>query len=599
MLNQKYYPFERNRYYFGKLLTAKDFENEQTYFNNKRRLINKTVLGMGVACGLNIYAADDTSLIIETGTAIDEKGREILVEQTIIKKITTIEGFDKTTEDELYLGIEYAEQLIDKAYSPMSPNQAKQSEEYNKIKENYRLFLEEEKNIESPSSALSAFVRETIVYQNEEITLRQYIPRFANNKSKLKVKVELEKMNGTQKAYSFTYQLNLQGFKTIDGESRLNIAFNHCLLKQSQKITKEYTLIPDKQLDSELQFKISPDNFYFIKDEQKIPALNEEIKIELQVKEGDMWDWIEKQFYLQSLDAINEQSAGQKIWLAKVKLIRTNNTCLIDGVQAMPFSQYIYNPGQLILGERLGAYYLPHTQPLNAVATLNVPIENTNKNTSIDLYEYFATGIVEIPIGISASTRETIFSHEIMHGLGKGSVYIDLGIEYIREEEKSNEKSNELILGQAALFDEMAESMIKMTHAIKVYKDKGTFIIALKLQEASRMISVRVRWFAFRLPETELQLNVKTAEGKMMISPDTIVLAPHESTAFSPIFIQMEEEPCSYEVLEPEGGTITSMGVYTAPPKEGVYTIQVKSLSKEEMKAHAFVVVKQKKEEHK
>jgi len=77
------------------------------------------------------------------------------------------------------------------------------------------------------------------------------------------------------------------------------------------------------------------------------------------------------------------------------------------------------------------------------------------------------------------------------------------------------------------------------------------------------------------------------------------VLAPRESIAFSPIFINMEAEPCSYEVLEQEGGMITNMGVYTAPSKEGVYTIQIKTLSKTNMRANAFVVVKQQKEEHK
>ena len=29
MRNRKYFPFERNNYYFGKLLTARDFEAEQ------------------------------------------------------------------------------------------------------------------------------------------------------------------------------------------------------------------------------------------------------------------------------------------------------------------------------------------------------------------------------------------------------------------------------------------------------------------------------------------------------------------------------------------------------------------------------------------
>ena len=35
MKNAKYYPFERNKYFYGKLLSVDDFELEQRYTNNK------------------------------------------------------------------------------------------------------------------------------------------------------------------------------------------------------------------------------------------------------------------------------------------------------------------------------------------------------------------------------------------------------------------------------------------------------------------------------------------------------------------------------------------------------------------------------------
>ena len=40
MNNNQIYPFERNRYYPGKMLTSADFQAEQNYFNNKRRFLN-------------------------------------------------------------------------------------------------------------------------------------------------------------------------------------------------------------------------------------------------------------------------------------------------------------------------------------------------------------------------------------------------------------------------------------------------------------------------------------------------------------------------------------------------------------------------------
>ena len=43
---------ERNNYYYGKLMTVRDFLDEQRYFNEKRWLINRMISGWGVVCGL-------------------------------------------------------------------------------------------------------------------------------------------------------------------------------------------------------------------------------------------------------------------------------------------------------------------------------------------------------------------------------------------------------------------------------------------------------------------------------------------------------------------------------------------------------------------
>ena len=69
----------RNRYYFGKLLDVVHFDIEQEYFNYKRWLINRRVLGYGVVCGLNVVLQGDTAVAVTSGFAIDRWGREIIV----------------------------------------------------------------------------------------------------------------------------------------------------------------------------------------------------------------------------------------------------------------------------------------------------------------------------------------------------------------------------------------------------------------------------------------------------------------------------------------------------------------------------------------
>jgi hypothetical protein len=83
--------FERNKFFYGKLMTVRDFNAEQSYFNEKRRLINRLINGIGIVCGLEISEtkADTQQVTIEfdsggpiylnPGVALDCWGREIVV----------------------------------------------------------------------------------------------------------------------------------------------------------------------------------------------------------------------------------------------------------------------------------------------------------------------------------------------------------------------------------------------------------------------------------------------------------------------------------------------------------------------------------------
>ena len=64
MKNSKLFPFERNKYYYGKLLSVNDFEMEQKYTNDKRRLNNRLLCGSGVAAGMYVLAVDDFSIAV-------------------------------------------------------------------------------------------------------------------------------------------------------------------------------------------------------------------------------------------------------------------------------------------------------------------------------------------------------------------------------------------------------------------------------------------------------------------------------------------------------------------------------------------------------
>lgn len=73
---------ERNNFFYGKLMDTDQFQKDQYYFNQKRWLMNRLVLGSGVVCGLNVVPDLNGMLRIEPGIAVDGLGREIVVPES-------------------------------------------------------------------------------------------------------------------------------------------------------------------------------------------------------------------------------------------------------------------------------------------------------------------------------------------------------------------------------------------------------------------------------------------------------------------------------------------------------------------------------------
>ena len=143
--------YERNNYYYGKLMTVRDFLDEQRYFNEKRWLINRMVSGWGVVCGLEVV--EDTEqqsenepkkVIIKTGFAIDCWGREILVcHDTRVKldpkKSTCPEHEQEKDEPEkkLVICLEYRDCRTERLYTAAKICDQDELYQYNRIKDSF------------------------------------------------------------------------------------------------------------------------------------------------------------------------------------------------------------------------------------------------------------------------------------------------------------------------------------------------------------------------------------------------------------------------------------------------------------------------------
>jgi hypothetical protein len=85
---------ERNRYFTGKYMTAREFWIDQKYFLSRHRLHNRLLHGWGIVCGLQVKPhpreeCADRWVIVTPGIAIDCCGREIILKEDKTIKVWT------------------------------------------------------------------------------------------------------------------------------------------------------------------------------------------------------------------------------------------------------------------------------------------------------------------------------------------------------------------------------------------------------------------------------------------------------------------------------------------------------------------------------
>ncbi len=598
MLNRKYYPFERNNYYFGKLLTAKDFESEQSYINDKRRFNNRLIGANGIVCGLGVIMADDSSIILQAGCATDASGREIVVPETTVIKLPTIDGYDRLSSNVAYLGISYSEKPVDEVYSVMSNEN--DNLKHNRIKEHYNLVLTDENLVAGVTSPMDDFLTRTIIYSDSEVQVVQLTPKFIPNGSNITVKTIIKRTEPGTGEYSFDYMLATPSLENAQNETTSQLVLNNKKLTFNEEYVIYTELTPQEHLNAvggTVVFKI--ENFSIQKNNELF-NLKKDIVVQLKPVSDNLREHYLKNYYEKAMDRVLAESFDERLWIAKISLIRKKSSVIIDNVSPAPFEQYSYNAQQVMMLEKLSQFYPDHKQiiasnsykgEIRTSAALTTQPEDAVRQT--------ASGVYDFPLGLNYDVKEILYSDEIMHGLGKGSVYIDFGVEFISLDSVSGNKS-EVIVGDAYLFEDeyqgAEERLYHIEKAVKVLPDRGTFIVAIRPGKTSGLISIRIRWFAFKMIEMNKMAVTKSGDEKMIVvNPDTIVLSPKATAHISPIFFNMPSEPCNFTLLEPEGGEIDNSGVYTAPAKEGAYEIRVEALSDPTVYTHVFAIVTQKK----
>ena len=583
MRNLRYFTFERNKYFYGKLLSVGDFESEQRYMNDKRRIINRFIHGTGVVCGMNVVPIDDITISVEMGLALDFAGREIMLEHPVIKKLSAIDGFDEYTEQDeensqLYLCIEYDEEEREPVHSIAGSKSANDSKlEYNKYAEGYHLYLTSQEP-ESEDLSVAALYEETkTIYRGNGVCIKQTVPKYVQGNQEFEIKISVES-TGQQKLLSFQY--DLKG-SCIQGDDVITVSFDEKEAKTLKQEIKRYEftrkLKTNAVTDVTAKLSVVEDSFQL-----KIGDVPVNAKASgsnsIHIIAGNVKKEIIDRYYRGAMEDIVKNAYQQSIYLAKISVIRTGSTYMIDAVESMPFSQYLYNNSLAAVMDELSMKEEKNKQQLVLERENSYPGLSNMTNGGVQI----ATGTAVLELGIGGAVGQKFFSEEISHGLGLGTINIVLG-------EACEQKDNgNILFGSTSIFDEDKASG-KVEMAAKVNVEKGTFVIGVRCLTPTSESKLKIHWIAIKDGTKQM---LEKQETIMQIKPNMMNLSIRETYYFEALIGGSVESRVKWSVREADGGTIDENGMYTAPNKAGVYEIIGESMDQPQYKASTFVVVR-------
>lgn len=581
MKNQKIIPYERNRYFYGKLMTVRDFEIEQRYQNDKRRLMNRLFVGPGIVAGLGVLTVDDKTILVEPGVALDYLGREIVVESPHISRLSVVEGFDTLPDyGEAYLNLDYNESLREAVHNVSASHDGGGSQaEYNRIFEDFQISL----STEAPSSAhqLSEMLRQKTytLIDLPEYGLSLSLPciasisegaevvlSFHRKKPTAPVRVKV-KLKARYLNYGQAIALNLDE-STLPAAERQRLSW-HFPVSQVQ---------PQDDLIECLEVSIEQGN-------QTVPYTAGVFNHMLSLGIEAYSDLIVNRFRQLSLDELLAASADDRICLAKLRVLKTDKTYVIEAVEVDPLMQLIPNVKlsqilRLETGTKIDTKMQnPLKETFRPEETLS-PVTLRSENAGKYNFEFKQ----------KVNGRDKFFSSEINHDLGTGNVSIVLAVDSeSRDGESSYGYQNQLVFGDYDLFEKSSYEPVvpKLKMASVAYKNKGSFIIGIQFLEAYSKDQLTIQWHAFKADGKGQRLQ--SAGSGLSIEPAMSKVKTRTQISFN-VFHDGLPMTCNWRVKESGGGEIDASGVYMSPSIEGVYEIIAEVTDLNETLS-AFVIV--------
>ncbi|HJA35129.1 MAG TPA: hypothetical protein H9666_01375 [Firmicutes bacterium] len=592
MSNADFFPIERNRYFYGKLLTVRDFEIEQRYARQKSQLMNRLSLGAGVLCGLGVTASDDSTLLIESGIALDYQGRMVVLEEPILRKLQMIEGQEALHgQSTAYLCLAYDEEDLEPVNAVGADTG--ESRQFNMTREGSRLFL----TTQAPEyrSLLEAQGLEnvSVLYASEELTLVLAVPAAAYGGQEIELQVLVVK---NEKTPPVSFRLEGESAFLESENGRVCLEFK----ESPEEKRRVYPAVfrqkvrPLSEADCPL-FTAGGELNLFLGSHHYKNYVEAPSKTHICSNEAQLQD------YRRRSDSLEKRLTGRDlpIYLAKLELINSAGGVFLGDVTGLPFQQ--------MLDRR--SHGSQSTGGLEAVTTsvrsleywqkpdVKAEFQPATKALHLDFgipspeqYDYaIAHGTVDLtmPGGIRVNSR--VYSEEIPHGLGPGAVDVRLSLQF-QDEKKEGETA--LLYGNSEVFRGKASPVDApwAEAAALVYPERGTMRIGLWLHDTVQGNRMTVHYFAQK-PERDTSRILAQRQVSLQLTPEFSRVSRRGTLRMEAEVVGSEDKSVTWQVKEENGGAIDRNGVYQAPETPGTYEIIATAGADETVTASAFVIV--------
>ena len=583
-----YFPLERNRYFYGKLLTVRDFEIEQNYAVNKRCLDNRILHGAGVACGLGVTVDDDSTLIIGSGMALDYEGHEIVVENSMLRKLNMIDGQETLgAAKDGWLCLRYKEEDVE----PVNATGGAQgSRQCNMVREGYALSV----TAEQPDyvTLLNASGRENVnvIYQSDELTLVFCAPSCVCAGSEFTVSVLVVKNEQTPPV-----QFTLEGSNSFaeTAEQCLFLKYNESSTEKRKVYFVDFTLRAQNM--SDLKTALLPEGC-----ELNIELGSHHYRNQISVNAPvQLVASREAQTeYYHAIDNLEKQITGAllPIYLAKLELVHSAGGIFISSVTSLPFEQRLKaaNDGtagvssQKEMSVSTSVHSLEYWQKPEVSAAWNSQSSSINFDFGIpspEQYDYSVShGAVEIPLPGGNRVNARYYSEEVPYGLGPGAVDVRLTVEFWDEDDGVC-----LVTGSSEVFRK-TKNLPRVEAAAILYPERGTMKVGVWLHDDVKGNALRVHYFACR-PSMDSSAMVVQRKVSVSVSPEMARVERGEQLSFKASVVGTEDKDVRWSVKDTDGGMIDGNGIYTAPQMQGTYEIEVVAAADNTAKATAFIIV--------